>query len=44
MSQQVRFKTIKVSEKGQIAIPAEIQREMEISKGDEHLLIRRERR
>jgi AbrB family looped-hinge helix DNA binding protein len=41
MSQQVRFKTIKVSEKGQIAIPAEIQREMGISKGDELLLIKK---
>jgi AbrB family looped-hinge helix DNA binding protein len=39
MAQQFKFKTIRISEKGQVAIPVEIQREMGIGKGDELLLI-----
>ncbi len=41
MAQEVKFKTIRVSDKGQVAIPAEIQREMGIAKGDELLLIKK---
>ncbi|HVB12228.1 MAG TPA: AbrB/MazE/SpoVT family DNA-binding domain-containing protein [Nitrososphaerales archaeon] len=41
MTQEIKFKTIRVSEKGQIAIPVEIQREMGIEKGEELLLIKK---
>ncbi|MCL5068060.1 MAG: AbrB/MazE/SpoVT family DNA-binding domain-containing protein [Thaumarchaeota archaeon] len=41
MSKQMKFRTIRVSEKGQISIPAEIQRELGIEKGDELLLVRK---
>ncbi|MAG78215.1 hypothetical protein CL616_02500 [archaeon] len=33
------LKTVKVSEKGQIAIPREIRKEMEIKKGDQLIII-----
>jgi AbrB family looped-hinge helix DNA binding protein len=33
------LKTVKVSEKGQIAIPREIRKEMEIEKGDQLIII-----
>jgi AbrB family looped-hinge helix DNA binding protein len=36
---ELHFKKIKVSQKGQIAIPADIQRRMGLKKGDELLLI-----
>jgi AbrB family looped-hinge helix DNA binding protein len=39
MAQQIKFKTIRISEKGQVAIPVDIQRELGIGKGDELLLI-----
>jgi AbrB family looped-hinge helix DNA binding protein len=38
------FKKVKVSDKGQISIPIEMQREMGIKKGDELLLIRKGRK
>ena len=41
MAQQIKFRTIRISEKGQIAIPVDIQREMVIGKGDELLLIKK---
>lgn len=41
MAQRVKFKTIRLSDKGQIAIPVEIQCEMGIRKGDELLLIKK---
>ncbi|MDG6906262.1 MAG: AbrB/MazE/SpoVT family DNA-binding domain-containing protein [Nitrososphaerota archaeon] len=41
MAQEIKFKTVKVSEKGQVAIPADIQREMGLAKGDELLLIKK---
>lgn len=41
MAQQIKFRMIRISEKGQIAIPVEIQREMGIRKGDELLLIKK---
>jgi AbrB family looped-hinge helix DNA binding protein len=37
----IRFRTVKVSDKGQIAIPADIQREIGIKRGDELVLIQR---
>ena len=39
MEHELQFKKIKVSQKGQIVIPADIQRRMGIKKGDELLLI-----
>jgi AbrB family looped-hinge helix DNA binding protein len=36
---ELQFKKIKVSQKGQIVIPADIQRRMGIKKGDELLLV-----
>ena len=43
MAQQheVRFKIIRISDKGQIAIPVDIQRELRLEKGDELLLIKK---
>ncbi len=41
MSRALRFKKIRVSDKGQIAIPTEIRKEMSIHKGDELLLIKK---
>lgn len=41
MSNNIEFKTIKVSQKGQIVIPVDMQREIGIKKGDEILLIRK---
>ena len=37
----IMFKMVKVSAKGQIAIPVEIQREVGIKKGDELILFRK---
>ncbi len=41
MAQLVKFKKIRISEKGQVTIPVDIQREMGISKGEELLLIKK---
>ena len=41
MTSELTFKKVKVSDKGQISIPIEIQRETGIRKGDELLLIRK---
>lgn len=38
---ELKFKSIRISAKGQITIPSEIQKEMGIKKGDELLLIRK---
>jgi AbrB family looped-hinge helix DNA binding protein len=38
------FKKVRVSDKGQISIPADVQREIGIKKGDELLLIRKGRK
>jgi AbrB family looped-hinge helix DNA binding protein len=38
---EVTFKKVKVSDKGQISLPVEIQREVGIKRGDELLLIRK---
>ena len=43
-SSELTFKKVKVSDKGQISIPIEMQREIGIGKGDEVLLIRKGRR
>jgi len=37
----MEFKTIKVSEKGQIVIPTDIRKELKIKKGEQLLLIRK---
>ncbi len=44
MTRGLTFKKVKVSDKGQISIPVDIQREMGIKKGDELLLIRKGRK
>ncbi len=44
MGTEIKFKTIKVSKKGQIAIPSDIRREMKISEGDELLLVKKGKR
>ena len=41
MTQEIKFKTVRISDKGQIAIPTEMQREMKIGKGDELLLMKK---
>ena len=41
MTSELTFKKVKVSDKGQISLPMEIQREVGIKKGDELLLIRK---
>ncbi len=43
-TRELTFKKVKVSDKGQISIPTEVQREIGIKKGDELLLIRKGRR
>ena len=44
MTSKLTFKKVKVSDKGQISLPVEIQRETGIKKGDELLLIRKDQR
>ena len=44
MTSELTFKKVKVSDKGQISIPADMQREIGIKKGDELLLIRKGRK
>ena len=41
MTSELTFKKVKVSDKGQISIPVDVQREIGIKKGDELLLIRK---
>jgi AbrB family looped-hinge helix DNA binding protein len=38
---EMKFRSIKVSAKGQITLPSDIQREIRIKKGDEILLIKK---
>lgn len=38
---ELKFKTIRISAKGQIAIPSDMRREMNIRKGEELLLIKK---
>ncbi len=44
MTAELTFKKVKVSDKGQISIPVDVQRQMGIKKGDELLLIRKGRK
>ncbi len=44
MTNELSFKKVKVSDKGQISIPVGMQREIGIKKGDELLLIRKGRK
>lgn len=44
MTSELTFKKVKVSDKGQISIPVDIQRQVGIKKGDELLLIRKGRK
>lgn len=41
LKDELRFKTIKVSQKGQIAIPLDIRKELKIRKGEELLIVRK---
>ena len=41
LEDELKFKTIKVSQKGQISIPADIRKEVGIKKGDELLLVKK---
>jgi len=41
LSDELKFKTIKVSAKGQITLPSDIQREMGLKKGDSIILIKK---
>jgi AbrB family looped-hinge helix DNA binding protein len=41
MASALTLKTVKVSDKGQISIPVEIQRDIGIKKGDELVLIKK---
>lgn len=40
-SDEIIFKTVKVSDKGQIAIPSDIRKALKIKKGEELLIIRK---
>lgn len=44
MKDKIKFKTIKVSKKGQIAIPSDIREDIGISEGDELLLVKKGKR
>ncbi len=44
MTSEPTFKKLKVSDKGRISLPMEIQREVGIKKGDELLLVRKGQR
>lgn len=41
MASEITFKKVRVSDKGQISIPVDLQKEMGIKKGDDILLIRK---
>ncbi len=41
LKDEMRFKTIKVSQKGQIAIPSDIRKELGIKSGEELLIIKK---
>ena len=38
---ELKFKTIKVSQKGQIAIPSDIRKDLGIKRGEELLIVRK---
>jgi AbrB family looped-hinge helix DNA binding protein len=39
--EEIIFKTVKVSDKGQIAIPSDIRKALKIKKGEELLIVRK---
>ena len=41
MKEEIKLKTIRVSHKGQIAIPADIRRDLNIREGEELLLVKK---
>lgn len=41
VSEEITFKIVKVSDKGQIAIPSDIRKAMKIKKGEELLIVRK---
>ncbi len=41
LKDELKFRTIKVSEKGQIAIPSDIRKELKIRKGEQLLLVKK---
>lgn len=41
LKDEIKFKTIKVSQKGQIAIPSDIRKELGIKKGEELLIVKK---
>jgi AbrB family looped-hinge helix DNA binding protein len=41
LASEITFKKVRVSDKGQISIPVDLQKEMGIKKGDDILLIRK---
>lgn len=44
LSDELKFKTIKVSAKGQIALPSDIQKDLDLKKGDSIILIKKGKR
>ena len=40
-TEEIIFKTVKVSDKGQIAIPSDIRKALKIKKGEELLIVRK---
>ena len=41
LKDELKFKTIRVSEKGQIAIPSDIRKDLKIRKGEQLLLVKK---
>ena len=41
LSNEIKFKTIKVSAKGQITLPSDIQKELGLKKGDDIILMKK---
>ena len=41
LKDELKFKTIKVSQKGQIAIPSDIRKELGIKRGEELLIVKK---
>ena len=44
LNNEIKFKTIKVSAKGQITLPHDIQKELDLKKGDDIILIKKGKR
>jgi AbrB family looped-hinge helix DNA binding protein len=41
IADEIKFKTVKMSTKGQITIPTEMQKDLKIKKGDEIILVKK---